>query len=109
MLVLAVIVLSAVALEVYIAPLLPIVVALVTKASAPEALKAGVLAFLALVTALVAPAVQNGASITLDGAFLGRFVVALVIAIAAHYGLGKPLGITGSQGVVAQKVPGGIG
>lgn len=109
MLVLAVIVLSVVVLELYVAPLLPLVVALVTKANAPPALKTGVLVFLALVVALVAPAVQSGSSITIDGPFVGRFAVALVVAIASHFGILKPLGVTGSEGAVAQKVPGGLG
>lgn len=106
---LAVLVLSAPALTLYVAPLIPVVVALVTKAKAPQWVKAGVLVVLAAVSALVTPVIQNGGSLTVDRAFVGAFAVSLVGAIAAHFGIGKPLGITGSEGVIAQNVPGGLG
>ena len=105
----AVIVISSVALALYVAPLLPIVVALVTKSSASPGLKGTLLVVLAAVTALVAPAVQNGADINVDGKFLGSFVVTVLVALGAHFGLLKPTGITGEGGVVAEKVPGGLG
>lgn len=105
----AVITLSAPAVALYAAPLLPLVVALVTKSRAHPALKAGLLAALAFVTALVAPAIQNGTDIDLDAKTLGTFVVTVVVAVAAHYGLLKPAGVTGADGKVASAVPGGIG
>lgn len=99
----AAIVLSAPALALYAAPLIPVAVAFVTKANAHPGLKAGVLAVLAAVTALVAPAIQNGTDIEVDGRTLGTFVVTAVVAVAAHYGLTRPLGITGTDGAVAAK------
>ena len=105
----AVIIISSVALALYVAPLLPIVVALVTKSGASPALKGTLLVALAAVTALVAPAVQNGTGIEIDGRFLGSFVVTVLVALGAHFGLLKPAGITGEDGKVAQAVPGGLG
>lgn len=106
---LAAITLTSVALAIYVAPLLPIVVALVTKSTAAGWLKGSVLTVLAAVTALVAPAVQNGTDINVDGKFLGGFIVTVLVALGTHFGLTKPAGITGSDGSVAQLVPGGIG
>lgn len=105
----AVILITSFALVTYVSPLLPIVVALVTKANAPPAVKATVLIVLALITALVADAIRTGSSIAINGLFLGRFAIALAVSIASHFGLLKPLGVTGSKGAVARKVPGGIG
>lgn len=38
-----------------------------------------------------------------------RFVLLFVVAVAAHFGLLKPAGVTGSDGVIARAVPGGLG
>lgn len=103
---LAVVVLSAAALSLYVAPLLPVVVALVTKATAPGWLKGSILTILSGVTALVGPAVQNGADIKIDGAWLGQFVVVNVVALAVYFGLLKPAGVPAA---VQAKVPGGVG
>lgn len=108
MFVLAVIVLSAVALSLYIAPLLPVVVGLITKSTAPSGAKGVLLVILAGIDALVAPAVHNGTSISLDTKFLGGFVVVLVVAIAAHFGILKPAGVTGTEGKVSTIMPNGV-
>lgn len=103
---LAVIVISAVALALYVSPLLSLVVALITKATAPSGLKAAVLVVLSAVTAIVAPVVQNGGDLALDSKTLGAFAAVLIAAISAHFGVWKPLGLTGSAGVVsAMKIP----
>ncbi len=99
--VLAVVVLSVNALTVYVAPLLPIVVALITRSTASSALKGSVLAVLAVVTGLVSSAVESGTAIELDNAFLARTAVAFVIAVATYVGLSKPLGLAGSDSKVA--------
>lgn len=107
---LAVIVIAAVALAIYVAPILAIVVAIVTKADANAGVKAVVLTVLAGITAVVAPAVQNGSDLALDSKTLGAFVVVMIAAVAAHFGVLKPLGITGQDGAVARKTAGfGIG
>lgn len=105
----AVIVLAVSALVLYVAPLLPIVVALVTKATAPAALKAGILVVLSVVSALVTQAIADGTDVKVDRGFLARLVVTLAVAVAAHFGVLKPAGITGSEGKVATAVPGGLG
>lgn len=99
--VLFVIVISAVALSLYVAPFLPIVVALVTKANAPPALKAVLLLFLSAVTAVVTPLIQNGGSLTIDKPFAIGFATTFVVAVASYYGLTKPLGLAGSESKVA--------
>lgn len=105
---LAAIVVSASALTIYVAPLIPVIVAAVTKANAPSWLKAGLLVVLSAVSAAVTPVIQNGGSIHIDRAFLGAFVVSVVAAEVAHF-LGKAAGVTGSTGLVATKISGGIG
>lgn len=100
--VLAVIVIAAPALVLYVAPFLPAVVALVTKSTAPAPLKAGLLATLAVVTALVGAAIENGSGIELDKAFAARLAVTFALAVVTHYGLLKPIGLTGSEGKVSQ-------
>lgn len=107
---LSVIVLTAAALALYVAPLLPVIVQLLTKASPTNTgVKAVVLVVLAVISSLVMPVVQNGGSITVDAKFAGTLVVTLLVAIGTHFGVTKPLGITGSKGLIARKVPGGIG
>ncbi len=102
----AVIVLIAVALAVYVAPLLPVLVALVTKASTPAWFKGVTLTLLSGITAAVAPAIQNGTGITIDGKWLGQFAVVNVVALAVYFGLLKPAGVPQK---IQEKVPGGIG
>lgn len=102
----AVIVLSAAALSMYLAPLLPVLVGLVTKAATPGWFKGIALTLLSGVTAAIAPAIQTGTSIKLDGAWLGQFAVVNVVALAVYFGLLKPAGVTQK---VQAKVPGGLG
>lgn len=106
---LLVITLSAPALTLWVAPFLPILVAFFTKRHAHPAVKAGVLAVLAVVSALVTAAIQNGSSIDLDKGFAQRLLVTGIVAVAAHYGLLRPAAVTGADGVVARKVEGGLG
>lgn len=91
-----------------LAGVVPVAVALVTKAAAPSWLKFTLLAVLSAVTALVIPPLQNGGSVVINDAFWGTFLAAVITAEVAHFG-GKALGVTGSEGLVAQKVPGGLG
>ena len=110
MILLAAIVVSAVALTFYVAPFLPILVALVTKASAPGWLKAVVLLFLSGVSAAVTPVIQNGGSLEINKAFAVAFGLSYILAIASYYGLSKPIGVAGADGIVATKTAGfGIG
>lgn len=84
---------------------LPIAVALVTKSSASKQVKTATLIVLAA-------AITVGQSIIAAGQFevkdtLVTFVGLVLAAVAAHLGVEKPLGLTGSEGAFATE--GGIG
>lgn len=91
--------------------ILPAVVALVTAASATSRYKAVVLLVLSTVTGLVtqfASAVTAGTAFDLSqGLYNG--VVALLVAVVAHYGLLKPTGLTGVLGWIQSVFPQGLG
>ena len=98
-------------LNVIINVLLPIVVALVTSRVADGAVKALVLLVLSAASSLLTSwyaAADAGVAFDLIQA-LNTTVTGLVIAIAAHFGVWKPTGVTGSGGVVQLKAPAGIG
>lgn len=84
---------------------LPAAVALVTKANASSALKAWLLVGLSTLTAVLT---QFAGGFTLSE-FVTAFAVTFITAICAHYGLLKPTHVTGSDGAVANAVPGGLG
>ena len=88
--------------------LLPVVVAFVTKQNTLGKYKAYVLLALSAVSAGVLELQQAGT----DGfdwkTWLVGIVIAFVTAAASHSGLLKPTGVTGSKGVVQEKVPAGI-
>ena len=87
---------------------LPALTALVTKAHAPDAVKAVVLLLLSVLTGWATTLQASGGSFDLKTAVIGVFV-AFVTAVASHFGLLKQIGVTGSDGVIARAVPGGIG
>jgi len=93
-------------LNVLIGVVLPMLVALVTHRVAAEWLK-GLL--------LLALSVLGGLLATISVAdfhwkdFLTAFVIQFSSAVVAHFGALKPLGVTGSQGVIQQGIPAGIG
>lgn len=77
---------------------LPALVALVTKQVASSGLKAWVLLALSAVSAVAVQVVQSGA---FNGtAAVNTFLITFVTAVAAHYGLLKPAGLTGTDGVI---------
>lgn len=91
--------------------LLPALVALVTKRMASARLKAVTLLLLTALTGFLSELLD--ALVTALPFELGTaamtWLMSFVIGVVAHYGLLKPAGVTGSQGVLATKVPGGIG
>lgn len=98
-------------LTLLVSVVLPAVVALITQRMASSGLKATVLALLAAVTGLSSELLN---ALVHDKPFdLGTALIAwltsFVIAVAVHYGLLKPAGLTGSQGAIAKSVPGGLG
>jgi phosphate/sulfate permease len=90
---------------------LPIVVALVTSRFADGAVKALVLlALSALSGVLVGVLAAVNAGLPVDWSHvLFTAVVGYVVAAVAHFNLWKPLGVTGSNGVIQVKAPAGIG
>jgi hypothetical protein len=95
-------------LTLVVSVLLPAAVALVTKRLAAGWVKALTLLGLAVVSGWAAELADSGGTFVL-GRALGQVVVTFVVAVAVHYGFWKPVGLTGSAGVIARAVPGGIG
>lgn len=90
---------------------LPALVALVTKQAAHPGLKAFVLLLLSAVTGFVyswIEAAQNALPFSLNAAAVA-FVMSFGTAVLAHFGLLKNMQLTGSQGAIQTKVPGGLG
>ncbi len=95
-------------LTMVVAPLLPVLVGLITKQVASGGVKAVLLLFVSGVTGVVNQAIQNEGLVTKEA--LAATIVAFVIAVATHYGLLKPNSVTGSEGVVQTKTAGiGLG
>lgn len=90
--------------------LLPMLVAVVTARLAHPGLKAGVLALLALLTAVVNELLQTGgvASFSLSSALATTLGVFLG-AVGLHYGLLKPTSVTGADGSIQRSLTGGLG
>lgn len=98
-------------LTLVVSVVLPALVALVTNRMASPGLKAVTLAGLAALVGFLSEllhALVTALSFDVGTALL-TWVTSFIIAVAAHYGLLKPTGLTGSQGVLARKLPGGIG
>ena len=94
-----------------ISVVLPIVVAFVTKQEALGKFKAYVLLTLSALTGLLTEAftaLEAGNEFDWKIATVGA-LYSLVVASATHAGYLKPLGITGSDGIVQKKVTGGLG
>jgi len=89
------------ALTFVVSTLVPVLTALVTKAHAHSGVKAVVTALLSGVAAGAAIALAHQGQV--DLAEVGLTVaIAWFTAITTHYGLLKPVGVTGSEGAVAQ-------
>lgn len=87
---------------------LPALVALVTQRCASSGLKAIVLALLAAVGGVATSIQMDGGNFDWKVA-LTSFIVMFVTATATHFGLLKPTGVTGTDGLIASAVPGGVG
>jgi hypothetical protein len=98
-------------LNVLVNAVLPIVVAIVTSKVAGGAVKALTLLILSAVSGFLVSwlaALDAGEPFSLSAAGFTA-LMGLVIAVAAHFGLWKPTGVTGSDGVVQTRLSGGIG
>lgn len=90
--------------------LLPMLTALITARLAHPGLKAGTLAVLALSTAVANDLLANDGVGSFDlGSSLATFLMVFLGAVGFHYGLLKPVQLTGSEGVIQGVVEGGLG
>jgi hypothetical protein len=95
-------------LDIALSVVLPMIVALITKQFAETWVKAIALLVLSALTATVTDMLSHGGTFVL-GPTIGEFILTFVIATGLHYGLLKPIGVTGSSGAIAKVFPGGIG
>lgn len=91
--------------------ILPALVAFVTKQTAHSGVKAIVLLVLAAVTGFVDTWIDaaNQGVIFNFGAAAVATLMSFAVAVLAHYGLLKPVSVTGSTGAIQTNVSGGIG
>ena len=82
---------------------IPVLVAVVTKRLASPGVKAVVLAVLTALAAALAPVLDTGQFDLVDTLLL--WLQGIVTAVAAHYGVLKPTGVTGSTGKAAFVLP----
>lgn len=85
--VLAVAAVSYVFLSLYIAPFLPFLTALLTKASAPAWLKTGLNAGLAAVVTVITTAIEKSEDVILTWDTLGRVLMTVGLAVVAYLAL----------------------
>jgi|SRR3954468_20283088 hypothetical protein len=91
-----------------VSAVLPLFVALVTSRVANGTVKALILIALNVITGFLTSLYATGGVFELKAALTGIFI-SFVTSVAAHFGVLKPSGVTGSEGVVQRAVPGGIG
>lgn len=91
-----------------VATVLPAVTAFVTRRFASSAWGATVLLLLSVISGWLTSLYATGGSFDLKTAVIA-IITTFVTAVASHYGLLKPTGITGSQGAIQKAVPMGIG
>lgn len=98
-------------LNVAINVVLPAVVALVTARLAHPGLKAVLLLFLSAVSGfLVSALAAVDSGVGFDWSQAGFTVLSgFAVAVLAHFGLLKPMSITGAQGSIQTSMPGGVG
>jgi len=90
---------------------LPILVALVTARVAGGTVKALVLLVLSGISGFLISwldALNGGVPFDMSQAAFTT-VLGFMVAVASHFGLWKPTGVTGSEGAVQASIPGGLG
>lgn len=95
------------ALALVVGVFIPILVALVTKASMHPGLKAGLLAAFSAVTAALTEWLNSPGDNFVWSQFLLTFVETVVVAVAFHYGIWKPTTVTekAQKALVSDKGP----
>lgn len=89
------------ALTFVVATLIPVLTALVTKAHASPGVKAVVTALLSAVAGAASVAIAGEGAIDVGHVAIS-IGVAWITAVSTHFGLLKPVGVTGAEGAVAQ-------
>lgn len=88
--------------------LLPAAVALVNTRFAPGHIKALTLLFLSVVGGLINQVIAQGGAFEVKQS-LWYVAITFAGAVLTHFGLLKPLAVTGASGAIAKNLPGGIG
>ena len=87
--------------------LLPLLVQLLSKATAAAWVKSVISMALSAVAAVLIPLLTLP---DIDWRIAAlSFVQVFVLAVTSHFGILKPVGVTGSEGMIAVAVPGGLG
>lgn len=87
--------------------IIPMIVQLLASRTSPDWVKVVVNVALSAAVAVLAPLV---ASPHVDWKVVAlSFVQVFAVAIVSHLGILKPVGVTGSDGAIATRVPGGLG
>jgi hypothetical protein len=95
-------------LNLVLAAVLPVLTALITARFANSAIKTLVLVLLTVIAVALQGVFDNSGILHLRP-FIVQTSLQFLLAVGAHFGLLKPLNITGAAGVVATSVPQGIG
>lgn len=95
-------------LNLLLAAVLPIVTALVTARFAQSAVKTLVLVLLTVISTALQQVFDDGGSFEARE-FIMTTTYQFIASVALHFGLLKPLAVTGERGIVASSVPAGIG
>lgn len=98
-------------LTVVLGVVLPLITGLVTSRLAHAGLKAVVLALLSAIGGLLNELYSVGGNVDLYdwSAGLANALTVFLLAVGLHFGLLKPVGATGANGVTQTAVPGGLG
>jgi len=91
--------------------IMPMLVALVTRHDAAPAVKSILLATLSGLSGAIQALIEaDGVVAAVDwNTVAAAAITTFLAAVGAHFGLLKPAGITGSSGVIASGIPGGVG
>lgn len=95
-------------LSLVVGTLLPMATALITNRIASSAYKAWVLLGLAVLSGFGSSVVENGGSFELYSS-IANITLSYAIAVLSHFGLWKPINVTGSDGAIQKKITGGFG
>lgn len=95
-------------LNLLLAAVLPLLTALVTARFASSALKSITLAALTVIATSLQSVFDSGGGFEIRD-YLMTTTLQFLMSVGFHFGLLKPVALTGDHGVVAQKVPAGIG